>query len=175
MENKYQNGKIYKIISSQTDKIYIGSTYETLTERFSRHKNHFKGDSLPGKMSSVEMLKYDDAKIILLQNYSCDNKRELHKKENEYILLNRDICVNKKLAYHPKADIAREYYLKHRKEHNEYGRKYYILNKEKQKLQTQQRAKIDYNCVCGSVVRYTKKSDHHKTKKHLKYLEHISS
>ena len=34
----YNNGKIYKIISSYTDKIYVGSTTEKrLCDRFSGH------------------------------------------------------------------------------------------------------------------------------------------
>jgi hypothetical protein len=40
MENKYQRGKIYKLVSSQTDKIYIGSTIQKL--RKSNIKIHKK-------------------------------------------------------------------------------------------------------------------------------------
>ena len=36
--NKYQNGKIYIITGSETDKVYLGSTIQTLGLRFTQHK-----------------------------------------------------------------------------------------------------------------------------------------
>lgn len=172
MDNKFQNGKIYKITSPHTDKCYIGSTTESLEYRLKRHTWHFKGDGLKGKMSSIEIIKCGDAKIELIKDFPCNSKRELEQEEAKYILLDRGNCVNKNLSYHLKKDIDREYYLKNKKKHNDQSKAYNQLNKDKQKKQIQERAKIDYNCVCGSIVRYTKKSDHHKTKKHLNYLEH---
>ena len=38
MENKYQEGKIYKIVCNITNEVYIGSTIERLEERLSIHK-----------------------------------------------------------------------------------------------------------------------------------------
>ena len=38
--NKYQDGKIYKLTSKQTDKIYVGST--TTPCRITRHISHKK-------------------------------------------------------------------------------------------------------------------------------------
>ena len=76
----YKNGKIYKIISKLTDKIYIGSTTASLEARFKQHKQKYR-DYLLNRtkkyISSFEILKCDDAVIILLQNYSCNNKKEL--------------------------------------------------------------------------------------------------
>ena len=41
--NKYQQGKIYKLISSETDKIYIGSTCKKyLSQRLQDHKTDYK-------------------------------------------------------------------------------------------------------------------------------------
>ena len=38
----YQNGKIYKIVSNQTDKIYIGSTAcPRLCTRLAQHKSNY--------------------------------------------------------------------------------------------------------------------------------------
>ena len=38
----YKNGKIYKIVSDLTDKIYIGSTTQPLYKRHSKHKGNYK-------------------------------------------------------------------------------------------------------------------------------------
>ena len=40
--NKYQNGKIYKITSKQTDDVYIGSTIQELNKRLIHHKAKYK-------------------------------------------------------------------------------------------------------------------------------------
>ncbi len=38
----YQNGKIYKIVSSQTPLVYIGCTVQKLSTRFSMHKCDYR-------------------------------------------------------------------------------------------------------------------------------------
>ena len=38
MDNKYENGKIYEIISDNTDRVYIGSCIVTLKKRLIDHK-----------------------------------------------------------------------------------------------------------------------------------------
>jgi predicted GIY-YIG superfamily endonuclease len=54
----YQNGKIYKICSSLTDKIYIGSTTNYLVRRMSDHRSKYirkkKGHQL-GYYSNMKM------------------------------------------------------------------------------------------------------------------------
>ncbi|ARF11778.1 hypothetical protein Klosneuvirus_2_214 [Klosneuvirus KNV1] len=95
----YQNGKIYKIISNQIDKVYIGSTTQPLCERLALHRSTYKRytDNKGHYMTSFELIKYDDAKIILLENYPCKNKEELCSKEQDWID-NTEQCVNKNTA-----------------------------------------------------------------------------
>ena len=62
-------GYIYIIRSKQTDKVYIGSTVQSLKIRFSFHK-------LQKDCSSVEILKYDDATIEVLECYECENLQQ---------------------------------------------------------------------------------------------------
>ena len=40
--NKYQNGKIYKIVDVGYSKCYIGSTCEELSQRMARHRAIYK-------------------------------------------------------------------------------------------------------------------------------------
>jgi len=87
----YQDGKIYKIHSFQTDKIYIGSTTQLLCRRFSNHKTTFKREL--SVITAKEILKYEDVMITLIENYPCNNKNELEKRERYYIENNN--CVNK--------------------------------------------------------------------------------
>lgn len=83
----YANGKIYKIRSPQTDKVYIGSTVQDLKNRLDGHKSHYKS-YLKGSskyISSSELLKYNDAFIELIEVYPCNNKEELYDREQYYI------------------------------------------------------------------------------------------
>ena len=63
-------GKIYIIKSSQTNRVYVGSTVQSLNERFSKHKSD-------KNCTSREILKYSDAEIELLECYECENLEQL--------------------------------------------------------------------------------------------------
>ena len=87
--NKYQNGKIYKITSKQTDDVYIGSTIQSLNDRFACHKFEFKTSN----NSANHILKYDDVIITLIELYPVNSKLELHQRERYHI--EKNDCVNK--------------------------------------------------------------------------------
>ena len=82
--SKYQNGKIYTLRSNTTERFYIGSTYNDLAKRKAEHKRHKKN----------AISKLDDFYIELLENFPCENKDELRKREGEHIREHRDVCVN---------------------------------------------------------------------------------
>lgn len=87
-EINYANGKIYKVESPNTDKIYIGSTVQSLAKRF--HLHNRKNNTT----SSKEIIDAGNAKITLVQLYPCDSKKELFTKERE-IIDNEPNCINK--------------------------------------------------------------------------------
>ena len=88
----YKNGKIYKLTSKQTDKIYVGSTIRTLNRRMMGHRTHITNGS---NLTSIEILKNDDSIIELIEDYPCNSKKELHEREQHYMDLYKDIIVNK--------------------------------------------------------------------------------
>ena len=92
----YENGKIYIIKSKETDKVYIGSTCNTLKNRFCSHKSEYKrllrGEKF-GNSTSHEILKYSDSYIELIEDYPCKTKRELLDREGE-VIRNTHNCVN---------------------------------------------------------------------------------
>jgi len=83
--NKYQHSKIYKIVSSQTDQCYVGSTIRPLTQRFSEHIHHFKYPQSNHTRSSRHIMKYNDAHVVLIEEYPCNSKLELELREKYYI------------------------------------------------------------------------------------------
>jgi hypothetical protein len=96
--SKYTQGKIYKLTSSYTDKVYIGSTINSLNNRFSVHKCDYKSwlKSQRNKITSYDLLQFADVKIELIKEFPCETKKELEKEEGKLILENN--CVNRCVA-----------------------------------------------------------------------------
>jgi hypothetical protein len=97
------SGKIYKIVSDSTDKIYIGSTVKTLEERLEGHENQYEKwfyTNLKSKLycTSFEILKYGNYQIVLLEDYPCCCTRELLKREGIYQIKEFNKCVNSLIA-----------------------------------------------------------------------------
>jgi hypothetical protein len=133
MANKYANGKIYAIMSPQTDKMYIGSTVQPLHTRFSEHKRH-------KRYSSEEILQYSDSYIKLLEDFPCNSMKELHRREGFYIMNNN--CVNKRIAGRTDKEMReinkektieyhKQYYETYKQKKIEYEKQYREINKEK--------------------------------------------
>jgi len=93
IKNNKMIGRIYKITSPQTDKIYIGSTINGLLERLMNHKSQFKNNK-NNYCSSKEIVCFSDCKIELIDIIEFENKSELFKLEKTYIITTPN-CVNK--------------------------------------------------------------------------------
>lgn len=130
----YSSGKVYKITDIAYTKMYIGSTTQSLTKRFSTHKALYKmwKECKVNFTSSFELFDefgIDNCKIELIENFSCNNREELHKKEGEHIKQNE--CVNKNIT----GRTDKEYYndkghIKHKERYN--ANKNAIIEKQKQ-------------------------------------------
>lgn len=94
----FNEGKIYKIVTEQSNKCYVGSTCDTLIVRMNNHKTDYNCWLNGGThfVTSFEILKYDDAKIELIELYPCETKRDLLQREGHYQRLLD--CVNKCIA-----------------------------------------------------------------------------
>ena len=93
-------GIIYKITSSQTDKEYIGQTTVSIGQRMSDHKYYYKQYKNPNTTmkrknvyySSFEVVKYNDAKIEIVEEIDFDDKDVLNKLEAFHIQKNPKSC-----------------------------------------------------------------------------------
>lgn len=126
--NKYENGKIYKIVCHTTGSVYFGSTYErTLNRRLNRHeqlyKNHICNN---GKyLSSFDILENNNYEIVLVEEFPCQNKNELLDREKYYI--ENFECVNIRVPNRTR----KEYYEKFKEEildRRYYQRLFKVLN-----------------------------------------------
>ena len=81
----YQNGKIYKIVNDENDKIYVGSTVKLLCNRMSHHRTTARENNTSKFYQFMREIGISKFKIILIINYACNSKEELLSKEDEYI------------------------------------------------------------------------------------------
>ncbi len=131
--NKYQNSKIYKLISDETDLIYIGSTSLTrLCERMSAHRRAYRGyinDTAP-YYSGIQLLQYEDCRIVLLECFSCTSRDELRARERYWIEQNRELCVNINTPGTTVREQKSRYYEQNKEYIAEQKSRYYEQNKE---------------------------------------------
>jgi hypothetical protein len=124
----YKNGKIYKITSDSTNKIYIGSTCQPLSKRIANHRDTYKSfiNGKYHKITSFELIKLEDAIITLIEDFPCERKEQLQARERYHIELNKDICINK---YIPTRTL-KEYYQTNKDIINATSLERYYNNKE---------------------------------------------
>ena len=172
---RYQRGKIYTIRCYDDDKlIYVGSTIEKLSTRMAKHR-YAKDCSLSQYVINNFNGNWKNWYIELYEEYPCDNKELLEKKEGEITRLigninkqiagrtkqewyenNREIILEKLKQYR---NDNREKILEHKKNHYE-NNKQIILEKAKEKI----------TCECGSIIRKDFMLKHEKTLKHKNFI-----
>jgi len=153
--NKYQNGKIYKLVD-ENDDWYIGSTIQPLTERLRLHNKDM--DCMSRHLINPT--------IHLIEDYPCSNQRELEMREQYYLNKYRDRCINFKNAYQTPEE--RKQY------HKEYNDKYREENKEILNEKAREKGNKKIECECGSIVSYGNLTRHRKTKSHQKKINEIN-
>jgi len=118
--NKFENGKIYKIVDDSNNNIYIGSTIQKyISTRLSGHRMSYKKYIETNKqyMTSFEILKNNNYHMELIELYPCKNSISLRTRERYWI--DQLECVNKQMPVRTDEELK------------EYGREYRVTNKEK--------------------------------------------
>jgi hypothetical protein len=167
----YSKGKIYKIISSECDDVYYGSTVIPLNKRFSVHKSDFKrwtNGLIKKYCTSYEIIEKGNSQIVLIEDYPCQNEIELELREAEYIKNNK--CVNviipKRITKEQKNQYNKNYRKENREKILEQRREYYHENKE---LFLEQKKKKITCEFCGSIVTKHTIRRHQRSQKCLSY------
>jgi len=146
-------GYIYKLICSQTDKVYYGSTMNPV-KRYHQHL------STQNNCSSKILIKPEFKLLECVTIEDEENFRtELLLREKEYIK-NND-CVNKVI---PRRD-RKEYYQDKLKENPNYLKEQYI---KQGGIERNNRTRKE--CPCGGIYIQRNKKIHELTKKHLDYV-----
>ena len=193
--NKYSRSKIYTIrCRTDTDLIYIGSTTDLLSKRFSSHKGSCNNENNKGYNLNVYKIMRDNGGIEnfyieLYENFICNDRNELNKREGEVIRLigtmnkcgiltteerKEDIKEQKKQYYQENKEQRKQYYQDHKEELNEQNKKYQEEHKEEikeQKKQYYQENKETIHCnICDCYILKSGINIHNKSIKHTKNL-----
>ncbi len=174
----YSKGKIYRIVCDTTGLTYIGSTVETLSRRLTKHiadyKLYLKGKR-NYKITSFDIIKNNNYKIILIDNYACKNKEELHREERKYIesieCINKNIPTRTHKEYREdnkdkRLEYNKKYNEKNKDKIKEYKKEYHENNKDKINEKHKQKIECEY---CKSIVTKCHLKRHQKTLKCLKF------
>jgi len=182
MDNKYNKSIIYQITCNnpQITDTYIGSTTD-FKKRINTHKSNCNNEN--SKDYNLKVYQYirengnwDNFTFNILEEYSCENKKQLESQERYYIELLKP-TLNGRIPtrtveeyYEDNRDKLLEYQKEYQKDNKdkklEYDKQYYINNKDKilEKV----------NCdICNSIVSRKNLAKHKKTLKCIKFQKLI--
>ena len=152
-------GRVYKIISTQGNEVYVGSTFNTTRNRFSQHKGDYTKwkNNRHDKSKSFDIFeKYgvENCRMILIKEYDVVDREHLEIYETLWIYKLKSI--NNHIPFGIKKLWSKQYYKDNKDQ---------ISIKKNQKLK----------CTCGGSYTKTNKSTHMKTKKHQTYLINLNN
>ena len=155
------NGKIYMIKSPQTNMCYIGSTKQTLEKRLKQHCNAYNVHNADKPYcTAYEVIKYENPYIMLIEEVVDVTKKELNRKEGEYIK-NTANCVNVRIPgrtshehYIDNYDTIMEYKKAYRETHKDKIKEYDDSCKEKKKIYAKEYRQINKDTIKVSAYNY---------------------
>jgi len=176
-------GRVYRICVDEkyTNEIYIGSTFDTLEERFRKHKSDLSSSSI-----LFEKFGYENCHIELIKDYDVIDREHLEAYETLWINKYRNKCVNQRTPFSIRKLYRKAYREANRDTILEQQKAHYDANKDKllEKAKVYREAnrntilerhkaykKQPWTCeICNVTMRTGNKSKHLKTKKHLNNL-----
>ena len=91
VDERYKNGKLYLIKCKKTGLGYVGSTIQPLRIRLQKHETDYRGflqinNNKPrGYRGSADIICNEDYSIYLLEDFCCNNRKELEFRESMWI------------------------------------------------------------------------------------------
>ena len=156
----YSNGKIYKILNTITNDIYVGSCCVNIEDRLKKHKSmrNVKNYLLYKKMRELGK---DVFYIKLIQEAPSESKAELRALEGKYI---RELgTLNQRIAGRNGVDYRKDT----KEQKREYDKQYRIKHEA--------RIKEKHICqICGGSYQIKSRLLHEKSKIHQQALQNIN-
>jgi group I intron endonuclease len=125
----YKNGRIYIIRNTKNDKVYVGSTTQSLSKRFCTHKgsiNYSQKINYP-LYKAMREIGVEHFYIEIIEMFPCDSKEELHSREGHWIRQFQSCNEEKGFNFL----IAGRNIKQWREDNKEYDKKYYQDNQQR--------------------------------------------
>jgi len=195
----YKKACIYKIWSTLTDKVYIGSTCD-MTKRWCQHKSGYKSWKNGNSKFTSSFLLFDlvgveNSKMTWMHDFPCESKKELSREEGRVQIEHKDFIINRYTAGQTMSEYCeankdrikeqkKEYYeankdniSEQKKEYceankdkiSERDKEYYQANKDKIKV----RKTLEVTCECGLTSTQNHLSRHKKSARHITLLNEM--
>ena len=106
MSQHFGKAKIYKITNDYNNDIYVGSTCDLLTKRFSYHKNDYRKERCQNMpiYKLMNEIGFERFRIELIEYYPCQDAYQLRQREGHFIreigTLNKKVAGRKKNEYY---------------------------------------------------------------------------
>lgn len=154
----YSKGKVYKIVNDIDDRIYVGSTCQTLAQRMSCHRSNVGKKPSQSLYALMGDHGVDKFRIVLVEDYPCERKDQLRARE-EYWRVELNAQLNKRrcgtgIVAENKNDYCKKYRQEFIDECKERDAKYYAENAEKIKEQKKIYYKENMNELNAKNARY---------------------
>ena len=163
----YKNSKIYKILNSMDDEVYVGSTTASLSRRMGKHRSDFHNTEYKQTYKiykHMHKIGVDNFYIELIETYPCDSKEELGAREGQ--LIRQVGTLNKIIS----GRTEKEYYQDNIEKEREKGRNNY----KKHKTHILEYIKQRCTCECGTDVNIHHIARHRETVKHKQLMEQLN-
>jgi group I intron endonuclease len=172
--NRYSKGKIYRLINDiDPNEIYIGSTCLDLSKRLFNHRAYARLNKKSKIYQRMKDVGIDHFKIVLVEEYPCENKMQLVQREQYYIDLLKP-NLNSRWAYatdEQKKDRKND----HQKNHYQNNRDAKLASNRNYRLANirliSANASEKVTCECGAIIRKDGLSRHRNTQPHLQYMK----
>lgn len=175
-----KTGKVYKIIHSQSNICYVGSTFNTLRDRFRKHKDCLNNKRQCSIVEYFNKYGKDQFSIVLIKEYEVIDRKHLEAYEQLWInklkpinKINPFRIKNLTINKYAKTYRKTEQYISYRKAYmqssayKESCKKYNLKHKDRYKEWVNQ----TIICECGKEIKKGRKSQHIKSKKHLNIVD----
>ena len=111
------SGRIYAVVNSDYSKVYIGSTTSNLKHRLQQHKHSLKDYQGAGcrYITVMEIIHDGDYDIELVEEYECENRKQLLEREQFWI--ENTVCINTQRAVRTPEQLKQypaDYHAKHK-------------------------------------------------------------
>lgn len=145
---------MYKLKNTVDADFYVGSTCSSLVKRRGGHKKDAVKRPNAKVYTHFNNIGWDNVMIELIENFPCNSKDELLKREQELIdELAPTLNMHKAFGY----------------DHKVYNANYHAVNKQA----IADRKAIKILCECGVTAGKASIASHKKTKKHFEYINNL--